>query len=291
MRCWGIAPLSWAAKAVSRLPQRALLDLGAVLTFVLWPLLGSRRRVARTNLSLCFPAMPAAQREALVRENLRNTVTGVLELVRAWYAPSWRLRGLARIRGLEHLQAARAADQGVLLFTGHFPPTELGVRLVCEATGWRLGGVVRENNHPCLEAELARARARVGPAYAKKDLRGLLRALRDGEIVAYSADQNFTYQHAFVPFFGVPAATLTTTPGIVARGHARMHPFFVTRAADGIYDVRIEAPWPGWQEATPEEAAAIYMRELEAFVREHPAQYLWTHRRFKTRPAGEPPVY
>jgi KDO2-lipid IV(A) lauroyltransferase len=89
-----------------------------------------------------------------------------------------------------------------------------------------------------------------------------------------------------VPFFGVPASTLTTTPQIVARGRAVMLPFFFHRADDGAYELRIDAPWAGWQEGTPEQAAAIYMRELEAFVREHPAQYLWVHRRFKTRPAG-----
>jgi KDO2-lipid IV(A) lauroyltransferase len=136
----------------------------------------------------------------------------------------------------------------------------------------------------------ARRRAFAG-TIAKKDVRGLLRTLSQGGVVAYSADQNFTYQNAFVPFFGVPAATLTTTPQIVARGRAVMLPFFFHRDADGVYQLRIDAPWPGWQDGTPEQAAAIYMRELEAFVREHPSQYLWVHRRFKTRPVGEKDVY
>jgi KDO2-lipid IV(A) lauroyltransferase len=292
MRCWGLAPLSWLAKAIARLPQRALLDLGAVLTALLWPLLGSRRRVAAKNLELCFPEFDAARRARLVRANLRNTVTGALELVRAWYAPSWRLRGMATIEGLEHLHAARAAGQGVLLFTGHFPNAELAVRLLGEQFGKPIGGVVRENNHACLQEEFDRARRRVsGPLFAKKDLRGLLRALQGGEIIAYSADQNFNYQHAFVPFFGVPAATLTTPPQIVARGNARMLPFFFHRDDAGHYHLRISQAWPGWQEGTPEEAATIYMRELEAVVREHPEDYLWVHRRFKTRPEGEAPVY
>jgi len=255
-------------------------------------LLASRRRIAKRNLELCFPEADAARRAHLLRVNLRNTVTGALELLRAWYAPSSRLAGLARVEGLEHLHAARAAGQGVLLFTGHFTHTELAVRLLGEALGQRLGGVVRHNNHPCLESEFARARASVfGPTFEKKDLRGMLRALRSGEFIVYSADQNFTYQNAFVPFFGVPAATLTSTPEMVKRAGARMHPFFFHRGDDGKYVLTIGEAWPGWQEGTPEEAAAIYMRELEAYVRRHPAQYLWVHRRFKTRPEGEADLY
>jgi KDO2-lipid IV(A) lauroyltransferase len=276
---------------VARLPQRALLDLGAVLAALLHPLLGSRRRVARVNIDLCFPDLDAPARARLLRATMRDPVVGALELLRAWYAPEARLPP-ARITGLEHLRAALADGHGVLLFTGHFTHTELAVRLLGQALGKRLGGVVRHNNNPCLEAEFARARAAVfGPTFEKKDLRGLLRALQGGEAIVYSADQNFTYQHAFVPFFGVPAATLTTTPQLVARGRARMLPFFFHRAADGAYALEIRAAWPGWQDGTPEQAAAIYMHELEAFVRQHPSQYLWVHRRFKTRPPGEASVY
>jgi KDO2-lipid IV(A) lauroyltransferase len=109
--------------------------------------------------------------------------------------------------------------------------------------------------------------------------------------LAYSADQDFSYQNVFVPFFGVATSTLASTPAMVRAGRAQMLPFWFHRDADGKYCLSIEAPWSGWIDGTDEQAAAIYMRELEKVVRRHPEQYLWVHRRFKTRPPGEKPIY
>lgn len=291
-RCWLVAPLDLLASAVARLPQALLLGLGGALAWLLRPWMGKRRRYARINLALCFPAMDAGQRERLLRDNLRATVTGALELLRAWYAPSSALAGLAEVEGLEHLRAATASGRGVLLFGGHFTHSELAARLLEEVSGQRVHVVVRRNNHRCLEAMFDRARRSVfAGTIAKKDVRGLLRALSHGGVVAYSADQNFTYQNAFVPFFGVPAATLTATPDLARRGKAVVLPFWFHRAADGRYRLRLEAPWHGWPSEDPAADAARYMSELEQVVRQHPEQYLWVHRRFKTRPPGEPDVY
>ena len=290
--CWFIAPLEGLAVAIARLPQRWLLALGGGLNILLWPLLGKRRRYARINLALCFPQLDEAQRSRLLRDNLRATVTGALELLRAWYAPATALRGLADVEGLEHLQAATASGRGVLLFGGHFTHSELAARLLADASGQALQVMVRRNNHRCLEAMFERARRRAfAGTVAKKDVRGLLKALSRGGVVAYSADQNFNYQHAFVPFFGVPAATLTATPDLALRANAVVLPFWFHRERDGHYKLRIEPQWSGWPSGDPVADAARYMQELEQVVRQHPAQYLWVHRRFKTRPAGEPGVY
>lgn len=290
--CGLIAPLEWLAAAIARLPQRLLLALGSGLTFLLWPLLGKRRRYARINLALCFPQLEDAQRSRLLRDNLRATVTGALELLRAWYAPSTALVGLAQVEGLEHLQAATASGRGVLLFGGHFTHSELAARLLAEASGQPVHVMVRRNNHRCLEDMFERARRRAfAGTVAKKDVRGLLKTLSRGGVVAYSADQNFNYQHAFVPFFGVPAATLVATPELAERGNAVVLPFWFHCDAEGKYRLRIEPQWSGWPSGDPETDAARYMHELEQVVRQHPEQYLWVHRRFKTQPAGEASVY
>lgn len=292
MRCLATVPLSWAAKAVARLPQSALLALGRAAAWLAWPLLRSRRRVAAINVALCFPQLDAAAQAALVRESVVNTVIGALELMRAWCAPSSSLAGLARIEGLHHLRDALARGQGVLLMCGHFTHTELAVRLLGEALGRPVRVVVRRHNNACLERWFESARSAVfGPTIGKKDVRALLRCLSEGQPVVYSADQNFTYQNAFVPFFGVPAATLTATPELVRRGGAVLLPFWYRRDRDGRYVIRIEPTWAGWPSGDAVADAARYMRELETVVRECPGQYLWAHRRFKTRPPGEPPVY
>lgn len=292
MRCLGVRLLEGLAKLCARLPQPWLLRLGRALAWLGWPLLRGRRRIARINVDLCFPELDARARRRLADASVVNTVIGALELARAWHAPASVLRGLAEVEGLERLRARLDAGQGVLLMCGHFTHTELAVRLLSEALDRQVRVVVRRHNNACLEAWFDGAREQVyGPTIGKKDVRGLLRNLMSGQPVVYSADQNFTYQNAFVPFFGVPAATLTATPDIVRRAKAVLLPFWYRREADGRYRIRIEEPWQDWPSADPVADAARYMAELEKVVRECPEQYLWAHRRFKTRPPGEPPVY
>ena len=290
--CIFIKPFIWLAMLSARLPQLWLMRVARLSCLACWPFLYSRRRVASTNIELCFKNLSLPERQDLFNRNLLATITGVFELFRAWYAPSKTLAGLADIHGIDRLEAALAEGKGVLLLTGHFTHTELAVRLLSEALHTKIRGVVRRHNNSCIEQMVTQARSRVfGRDIEKKDLRGLLKALRAGDVVAYSSDQNFNYQHTFVPFFGVPAATLTATPGIVQRSGAAMLPFWFYRDEHNRYQITIEQPWENWPSADPMADTRIYMEKLEAVVREHPEQYLWVHRRFKTRPQGSPNIY
>lgn len=291
-RCRSIALGNWLAAGVARLPQAWLLQSGRVLTWLLWPVLGRRRRYARRNLELCFPDLDTDARHRLLQATLLATVTGLLESLRAWFAPASALRGLFVIEGLEHLHAARVGGRGVLLVTGHSPQLELGGRVLSEASGETIAIVVRRHGRICLERFIDAARLRVFAAtIGKKDMRSLLRTLSGGGIVAYAGDQDFSYQNAFVPFFGILAATLTAIPELARRGNATVLAYWFQREDDGRYRLWIEPPWPDWPSGDPSADAARYMHALETAVRRHPEQYLWIHRRFKTRPPGETGLY
>lgn len=294
MRCRFLhLPLQALGWTVARLPARAVPALGRALAALAWPLLRSRRRIAGTNIALCFPELDAAAQRRLVRECVANAMTGVLELLRAWYLPAAALPGLARVEGLEHLHAALARGRGVLLVTGHFVSYELALRLLGGAIGRPVRLLARGHNNPCLDQWIETSRRRVsGPTLPKKRGREpLLEALRAGEPVGYLGDQDFSYRHVFVPFFGVPAATLAATADLVRDSGAVALPLWCRREADGRHVLRIDPPWDGWPSGDAHADAARYMAELERAVREAPGQYLWVHRRFKTRPPGEPPVY
>ena len=292
-RCVGWRALGAAATVLARLPQRATLALGTGLGVLLRPLLGRRWRVARVNLALCFAAESAVDRARRLREHQRALAIALLELLRAWFAPPSTLAGLADVEGLQHLRDAAAKGQGVLLLTGHLMHTELATRFVAEALGAPVGGVVRRyHRHPCLERLLDAARTRrLGPTVGKFDARGMARHLRQGGRLVYSADQDFREGHVFVPFFGVPAATFAGTPQLVRTGRAVVRFLSMARGADGRYRVRIADPGLDARLDDPAGFAAHYMAVLEAAVQEAPDQYLWVHRRFKTRPPGEASPY
>lgn len=290
--CVFARPFFWLAMLSARLPQKWLIRVAKLFCLACGPFLYRRRRVASANIELCFKELSLSERQDLFNRNLLATITGVFELFRAWYAPSRALSGMADIHGLDRLRAALAEGKGVLLLTGHFTHTELAVRFLGEALGRKIRVVVRRHNNICIEHAFENARSKVfGDTIEKKDLRTLLKALRAGEAVVYSSDQNFNYQNAFIPFFGIPAATLTATPGIIERSGATMLPFWFYRDADNHYQITVAEPWENWPSGNAVVDTGIYMQKLEAVVRQHPEQYLWVHRRFKTRPAGSPDIY
>jgi Kdo2-lipid IVA lauroyltransferase/acyltransferase len=293
VRCFGWALLGGVFAVIARLPQRALLALGATLGALGRLALRSRWRVARINLDLCFPGETAEAREARLRAHQRSLPTALLELMRAGFAPASRLRGLADVEGLHHLHDAASRGQGVLLLTGHLMHSELAGRFLVEAGSGAISSVVRRyHRHPCFEALLDGARrGRLGPTHGKFDTRGMVRCLREGQRLAYLADQDFRMQQVFVPFFGVPAATLATVPQLAKAGRACVRFFAMARGADGRYRVRVTDPGLDALLDDPEAFAARYMQVLEAAVRDAPDQYLWVHRRFKTRPDGAPSPY
>jgi KDO2-lipid IV(A) lauroyltransferase len=291
-RYWAL----WLGLALLRLacllPYRCQLWLGRRLGGLLRRLLPRRRRVAARNLALCFPALDEGAREQLLREHFASLGIALFELGLAWWASERLLDRLVRIEGLEHLLAAQAAGQGVVVLSGHFPAIEFTGRLARRSLPG-LAALYRPHENPFIDQLLRRGRERAGRLIPKDSMRQLLRALRTGAPVWYAPDQAHRRQHsALVEFFGVPAMTNTALTQLVKLSGARVVPYLPRRRADGSgYDVRILPALEDFPGESPEADALRVNRLFEEHIRLAPDQYYWVHRRFKGRPPPLPDAY
>ena len=277
---------------VVQLPYRWLLVLGRGLGGLMYHLAGSRRRIAARNLELCFPELSVGERQRLLRENFASTGMTFFEMAISWWWPVERLKRLGTVEGLEHLRQAEADGQGVILMALHFTTLEMGGALLCMQQD--MYGMYRAHKNPLFDFIQRHGREqRLLGAIERDDVRGMLKVLRAGGVVWYAPDQDYGAQRSlFVPLFGVQAATVTATSKFARLGRARVVPFTQTRLADGSgYKVTVHpalADFPG----DSEEADCLRINQwIEQAIRQQPEQYLWAHRRFKTRPAGEAKLY
>ena len=295
-----LAPRHWPAWLgaaviwlIAQLPQVALLWLGRRLGALVLRVPSERRRIAEANIALCFPELDAAAQTALVDANLRDIGLMLVEFALGWMGSDRRMASIpTRIEGLQHLEAARAQGKGVLLVGGHFSHLELCARLVSQRI--RISGMYRKMDSTVFEWVVLRARLHYAEAmFDKDDIRGTVKHLRGGGTLWYAPDQDMrSKDNVFVPFFGVPAATITATHHLARMSDAVVIPFFHRRLPDGQgYVLRLGAPLADFPGADVLADTARINACIEQMVREAPEQYLWVHKRFKTRPPGAPPVY
>ena len=274
------------------LPLPVLAPLGRGLGRLLFTFARERRRVCLTNLERCFPAMPKDERLALAKRHFRAFGRSVLERGILWWAPRERIMRLVRVIGMEHLLAAKGS--AVILLAPHFVGLDAGwTRLTCELD---MSGIYANQKNPVFNAVLLAGRTRFGRqrALSRQDgVRAGLAALKENLPFYYLPDMDYGPRDSvFVPFFGVPAATVTGLPRLARLAGARVMPCVTRQLPGGAgYEVRC---YPAWDDFPGGDAIAD-TRRMNAFieerVREMPEQYFWTHKRFKTRPPGEPRWY
>jgi len=277
-----------------QLPYAALLRLGRLLGALMYRVAGARRRIARRNLELCFPRLDEAARERLLKDNFASTGIAFFEMAMSWWWPRARLQRLAHIEGLEHLQAAQAEGRGVILMALHFTTLEIGAALLGQRH--TIDGMYREHKNPLFDYIQRRGRERHNldaSAIEREDVRGMLKVLRAGRAIWYAPDQDYgRKQSLFVPLFGIPAATVTATTKFARLGRALVLPFTQERLADGSgYRLVIHPPLADFPGESEEADCLRINRWVEQVVSATPEQYLWAHRRFKTRPEGEASLY
>ncbi|MCR6650833.1 MAG: lipid A biosynthesis lauroyl acyltransferase [Cellvibrionaceae bacterium] len=276
------------------LPYTVQLVLGRLLGKLLYRAAGRRRQIARANLDLCFPDWTQERREQVTREIMESIGIAFFETGMAWFWPKWRLQRLYTVEGLEHLTAARESGVGVVLMAFHFTHIDIGAKLL--GLSFSIDGTYRPHNNPVYDYIQRNGRERhsmQGQAIPRDDVRAMVKALRNGRAIWYAPDQDYGAKHSiFVPLFGIPAATVTATSQLARLGKAQVIAFTQTRRADGKgYHLKIYPPLENFP-TSDEVADTLRINQfVEARILEQPEQYLWVHRRFKSRPEGEPDLY
>jgi Kdo2-lipid IVA lauroyltransferase/acyltransferase len=276
------------------LPLGVQAVLGTLLGRLGYRIVSSRRRVALRNLELCFPELPAAERERLAREHFRWLGRSLLERGLLWYAPPARLRRLIRIEGDVHL--AERGGKPVMWLAPHFMGLDVAGASVLLFQKRKAISIYQRQSNAVLDRALRRGRLRFGNAeiFERDDAgRALVRAIRRGDGFFNLPDMDFgTRDAAFVPFFGIEATTLLAPSRMARALDMVVQPVVAEMLPGGAgYVVRYEAPWTDFPTEDAVADSARMNRWIEGEVRRNPAQYLWVHRRFKTRPPGEPPLY
>jgi len=274
------------------LPLVLLAPLGRAAGLLLYALAGERRRVVLTNLRLCFPDLREAQRVQLARNHFAVFTRSLLEHGILWWGSRERVLRMVRVEGLDHWLAVR--ERPVIWLSPHFVGLDMGgIRLTAE---FPLVSVYSKQKNPVFEAVLLHGRTRLGPTelYSRQDgIRPVAKAIKKGLPFYYLPDMDFGERDSmFVPFFGVPAATITGLARIAAMTGAVVVPAVTTQLPGG--DGYVLRFYPAWDHYPGGDLAAD-TRRMNAFieerVREMPEQYYWLHKRFKTRPPGEQKIY
>ena len=276
------------------LPLAVQATLGSAFGRLGWHVARSRRRVALRNLELCFPELPADERERLARAHFRWLGRSLLERGLLWYASPGRLRRLIHVEG--DVQLAERSERPVMWLVPHFMGLDVAGASVLLFQKRKGISIYQRQSNAVLDRALRRGRLRLGNAeiFERDDAgRALVRAIRRGDAFFNLPDMDFgTRDAAFVPFFGVEATTLLA-PSRMARALDMVVQPVVAEILPGGegYRVHFMPPWDDFPTDDALADTARMNRWIEEQIRAHPAQYLWVHKRFKTRPAGEASLY
>ena len=274
------------------LPLAVLARIGAVAGLAFMVFGRERREVARTNLALCFPGWDKARRKAVLRAHFRALGRSFVEAGIVWWGSEKRIRRIVRIEGEEHVRAQ--GERRVIFLVPHFTGIEMeGLRMSMDYKGM---AVYSHQKNRVFDEFLVRVRSRfpgTRMAARQEGVKTLLRGFKDGLGLQLSPDLDLGPRDAlFVPFFGVQAATVTALSRLARLVDAVIVPVVVRQLPGGKgYVLRM---YPAW-ENFPGESVEADTRYMNAFIEqrvlEMPEQYYWVHKRFKTRPEGEPRIY
>ncbi len=277
----------------TKLPYVVILQLGTALGWLAYYLTPRRRRITRTNIRKVYPDIDEDEVRRLVKRCFYSASIALFEAALAWWASDRRLKPLYRVEGLEHLRAAEKKGKGVILLGGHWTTIEILGRLLAYHAD-NIYTTYKPAHNDLFEALMTRNRARMNKGIvASSDMRGILRLLKDRQLLWYAPDQDFGSERSvFAPFMGVQTATLTMTARLARVSGAAVVPLYSERLPNHQgYRIRLGQILENFPTGNDVRDATTINHAIEQQVKLTPSQYLWIHRRFKTRPEGEAPFY
>ncbi|MDF7666742.1 LpxL/LpxP family Kdo(2)-lipid IV(A) lauroyl/palmitoleoyl acyltransferase [Orbaceae bacterium ESL0727] len=275
------------------LPYPVIYQLGKGIGLLAMKLVRKRQETARQNLRLCFPDMPIAQRDRLLRDNFISTGLAIFETGMAWFWSDKRLKKHSSIIGDEWITQVQQSGKGVLLIGIHFLTLELGARIL--GMNHPGVGVYRPNDSPVMDYIQLKGRLKSNKYMLDRhNTKGMIRALKQGELLWYAPDHDYgRHSSVFVPLFAVEkAATTIGTRILVKLGQPEIIPFTPKREKNGHYTVYVAEPLKDYPVEDDILAATFMNQAIEKEILQAPEQYMWLHRRFKTRPQkSDKPLY
>ncbi|RKF18449.1 LpxL/LpxP family Kdo(2)-lipid IV(A) lauroyl/palmitoleoyl acyltransferase [Alginatibacterium sediminis] len=255
--------------------------------------LPKRVKIARRNLQLCFPELSNGQIDDLVDENFQHVGYAITDTANAWFWPQWRFERKMEVQGLENLEAARQKPGGLLAISLHFLSLETHAR--AHGSVEPGVGVYRPNKSPVYDYFQFHGRVRKNCYLVdRNDIRGMIKALRDGLALWYAPDHDYGHKAScFAPFFNVEKAnTVTGTSTLAKVKNCQVLPTYTIRKPNNQgFTLIIEPVIENFPTGDELADATIINQHIETIINRAPAQYMWMHRRFKTRPEGEPSLY
>jgi len=291
-RYWPIWTLYIALRLISYLPYKMQIFIGRKLGSFLKIIAKKRRAIAEKNLQLCFPEWSEDKRREILEKHFQSLGISLFEFGISWWWPDKRMQSIAHIEGLDNLHDALKKGRGVILLAGHFVTLEIISRVLKLHAD--LHAMYRKNNNKLIDKIIREGREkRCDKLIPHDNLRSMIRSLRSNIPVLYIPDQNFGRKHSiFVPFFGIQTATVPATSRLAEINGAPVVPIIQQRLPNEEgYCLTIEKELDNFPTDDHEQDTIRINRIFEDQIRNNPVDYLWVHRRFKTRPDGETSFY
>lgn len=287
---------SWIGLGVLRLvcllPHSMRLAIGRTIGRLAHSIGGERRAIVRRNIEVCFPNMSTADRDHLAHQHFLALGMSVIEMGLGRWASDAEIEKLCEVENLHYLTDTLATGSGVIFLSAHFTTLEFSGRAI-QMAGILFDAVYRRNRSEFVTEFLRTGRERSADStIEKRDIKTMVRRLREGKTVWYAPDQSYKRKGAeVVSFFGAPTMHTTATSTLARLGKAKVVPFFPVRNDDGTYLLRILPPLDDFPTDDPIADVQRYIHILEDHIRTCPEQYFWVHRKFKDLPPGYPDIY